>query len=202
MVWCIGMWACYSLPLLLDRLALTQRMLKKKFATICTFLFANPKNANNRIVQRLVRFVCLQTPKHAIFRILQRLFPFFLRTQLLGSQKEREQSLQNSAVSCFMGSQNKKNRAYRCQIRLLAFFGFAKRKVQIVAKIFFSIFSVTPVDPAPWWSVPIPCWEIHLTAGEVSPGNQYAAVMEAAVRGRSGWLHNETSTRSNFAVWC
>ena len=71
----------------------------------------------------------------------------FGRTQQLGSQKEREQSLQNSAVSCFMGSQNKKNRAYRCQIRLLAFFGFAKRKVQIVANFFLASFGLMPVDP-------------------------------------------------------
>ena len=36
-------------------------------------------------------------------------FPFFLRTQQLGSQKEREQSLQNSENSMFLGSQTKKS---------------------------------------------------------------------------------------------
>ena len=88
---------------------------KKNFATICTFLFANPKNANNRILKRLVRCFCLRTQKHAIFRILQRLFPFFLRTQLLGSPKKKTNN--------------------RCKIRKIAYFGFANKKiVPIVAK--------------------------------------------------------------------
>ena len=61
-------------------------------------------------------------------------------------EKEREQSLQNSENSMFLGSQTE-NRSNRCKIRLLEFFGFARRKGTNRCEKVLASFGLMPVDP-------------------------------------------------------
>ena len=72
-------------------------------------------------------------------------FPFFLRTQQLGSQKEREQSLQNSENSMFWGLQT--NKSYQSlHNSVVSIFWVRKKKGTNRCKIFLASFGLTPAD--------------------------------------------------------
>ena len=72
-------------------------------------------------------------------------FPFFLRTQQLGSQKEREQSLQNSENSMFLGSNKKSYQSL--QNSVVRIFWVRKKKGTNRCKKVLASFGLMPVDP-------------------------------------------------------